>query len=161
MAHYAYVNPYTNQVEKVLVIDKKEIKTGLFGDPNNFIECSYNQKIGKVFPGIGFYYIRKPINSKIKHKNVFVPPRPSLNRNFNESIWSWEAPLPIPNNGKNYIWSDKDNNWIVYKPKISIDPKPNKYCVLNEHYQWEHLKSYWIRKFKNSKFMIFLRKVFF
>ena len=44
---------------------------------------------------------------------------------------------------------------------IDFDPKPNKYCVLNEHYQWEHLKSYWIRKFKNSKFIIFLRKVLF
>lgn len=162
MAHYAYINPYTNQVEKVLVIEKKQIKSGMFGDPNNFVECSYNRNVGKLFPGVGYHYIRKSINSKIKAKNVFLPPRPYISWIFNENSWSWQPPIPYPNDNKiNYVWNERNRNWIPEIKTINIRLRPNKYCVLNENYQWEHIKPYLKRKIKDSRIVRFLKNLLF
>ena len=85
MSHYAYVNPYTHIVEKVLVIEKDMIDTGEFGDPENFIQCSYTNN----FPGIGYHYLKKSFNSKVSSRNCFIPPCPNPNFYFHENSWSW------------------------------------------------------------------------
>lgn len=157
MAHYAYINQYTNQVEKVLVIDKKMIKTGKFGNPSNFVECSYNRNIGKVFPAKGFFYIKRSIDSK--HKNVFIPPRPFLSWYFNESVWSWEPPIPYPNDGFNYTWSEDNKNWIQSLETITIPIKPDISFVLNNNYEWVSYKSHILEKIKNNKIVKFLKKI--
>lgn len=161
MAHYAYVNPYTNQVEKIIVIEKKQVNSGLFGDPKNFVECSYNQRIGKVFPGIGYYYIEKSFNSKIKHRKVFIPPRPYMSWKFSEEMWCWIPPVPKPDDGIDYVWNERTKNWIQSIKTINILPKPDKSFVLNENYQWEERKSFYKRKIKNNKIVKFFKKLLF
>lgn len=162
MAHYAYVNPYTNQVEKILVIEKNQVKSGLFGDPNNFVECSYNRNTGMLFPGIGYHYIKKSFNSKIKLKNVFLPPRPFISWNFDENTWSWQPPVPYPSDSNiPYIWDERRKTWIQKIKSVSILPKPGNNFILNENYQWEKNISYYKRKFKNNKLVKFLHKLLF
>ena len=93
MSHYAYVNPYTHIVEKVLVIEKDMVDTGEFGDPENFIECSYTGN----FPGIGYHYLKKSFNSKVLSTHCFIPPSPNPNFHFHENSWSWGPGRPIMN----------------------------------------------------------------
>ena len=93
MSHYAYVNPYTHIVEKVIVIEKNMIDSGDFGDPENFIECSYTGN----FPGIGYHYLKKSFNSKVQSTHCFIPPSPNPNFYFHEDSWSWNPICPIMN----------------------------------------------------------------
>lgn len=86
MSHYAYVNPFTHIVEKVLVIDQEMIETGEFGDPRNFVSCSYTQN----FPSIGYHYLTKSFNSKVKLRNCFIPPKPGPEYYFNQDSETWE-----------------------------------------------------------------------
>ena len=156
MSHYAYVNPYTHQVEKVLVIEKSLIKTGRFGDPKNFKQCSYTGKIGKVYPGIGYHCIEKPFS-----KCIFVPPRPYLSWNFNETSWSWQPPVPHPQDGHQYTWIESIKDWKIKPKTITILPRPDKSYILNEHYKWENKKDYFKRKFKENKIVKFITKLLF
>lgn len=157
MSHYAYVNPYTNQVEKVLVIEKEQIKKGSFGEPKNFKECSYTGKIGKVFPGIGYHYFEKQSLLNFKKEYYFVPPRPYLSWQFDENSWSWYPPKPYPNDNKSeYIWDEREKDWKQKSKNVSILPKPEKSYILNESYQWEPRTSFYIRKFKKNKIVKFI-----
>lgn len=154
MSHYAYVNPYTKQVEKVLVIDKAQIKSGNFGDPKNFIKCSYTSSVGKVFPGTGYHYVPLALKTNPSSTNVFVPPRPFLSWQFDEKTWTWIPPKPYPSENLNeYMWDENIKNWIVKKQLIQIYPRPDKTYILNEYYRWEkwhvYLKRQIILFFKN------------
>lgn len=161
MSHYAYVNPYTNQVEKILVIDKNKIKSGLFGDPKNFVECSYSGKIRKVFPGMGYHYIPKSFGLGSKVNDVFVPPRPYMSWNFDEKTWSWVPPVPYPEDKRKYVWNELKKDWIPFVKTIQIPIRPDASYILNEHYQWEHWKSFIKRKFKENKIIKFIDKILF
>ena len=103
MSHYAYVNPYTHIVEKVLVIDQEMINSGEFGDPENFVSCSHEGNT--CFPGIGYHYLSRSFNSKVKVKNCFLPPCPNPNFYFNTESWTWgpERPVLISSSLKNKI----------------------------------------------------------
>ena len=46
MAHFAEVDPSTNTVIRVLVVDQDFINTGSLGDPNRWIQTSYNTRGG-------------------------------------------------------------------------------------------------------------------
>ena len=93
MSHYAYVNPYTHLVEKVLVIERDMIDTGEFGEPKNFISCSHNGNT--CFPGIGYHYLPKSFVSKEKINNCFIPPSPNPDFYFHTDTWTWGPERPI------------------------------------------------------------------
>lgn len=156
MSHYAYVNPYTNQVEKVLVIDNKQIKTGKFGNPKNFKKCSYTKKTGKLFPGVGYYYVEPSSIFDIKSNYYFVPPRPFLSWQFDEESWSWKPPKPYPNDNLKYFWNEERCEWMQKIETISIFPKPEKSYILNESYQWEPCIPFYIKKCKQNKIVKFI-----
>lgn len=155
MSHYAYINPYTKQVEKVLVIDKAQIKSGAFGNPKNFVKCSYTAEFGKVFPGVGYYYVPWSFKTNPEETNVFIPPRPFLSWQFNDKTWTWEPPIEYPNDdSKKYIWNENTKSWdSELSELISIEVRPNKTYILNEYYRWEKWNLYIKRKlilfFKN------------
>lgn len=51
--------------------------------------------------------------------NRFMPPQPYSSWSFDENSFSWEAPIPKPNEEKFYVWNEKlyqsDNTqgWLV------------------------------------------------
>jgi len=57
------------------------------------------------YAGIGFFYDEE--------NNVFIPPQPFESWNLNETIWDWESPVPYPDDGQYYEWSEKVENWIL------------------------------------------------
>lgn len=127
MAHFAKIDQ-NNIVTEVIVIEQDEVDTGNWGDPNSFIQTSYNTREG-------IYYIPNtntpdPDQSKAFRKNYagigyvwlpdgpegpgFTPPKPYPSWILNSFTYSYEppVPLPIPRNPPYYSWDESIQNWV-------------------------------------------------
>ena len=110
MSHFAKV--VDGVVEQVIRIDQDTLNTGAWGDPSDWIQTSYNTYGGQHpenrplrgnFAGIGYTY--DAVN------DVFIPPQPFASWVLNSS-WLWEAPVPHPDDGKQYGWDESVTNWV-------------------------------------------------
>lgn len=120
MAHYAKCLSIDNTtkfyVEQVIVADADFIAT----QPGKWVQTSYNTK-GNVhygqdgqpdggvavrgnYAGIGYTYDIVA--------DVFYAPQPFPSWILNESTWTWEAPIPMPQDGKPYIWDEPTISWV-------------------------------------------------
>lgn len=117
MAHFAKVEG--GYVTEVLVIDQEVIDTGAFGSPALFVKTSYNTRGGvhygpdgqpdgpglrKNYAGIGYAY--DPL------LDAFIPPKPYPSWVLNTDTCLWEAPVPYPNDGKEYYWDEATLSWV-------------------------------------------------
>ena len=115
MAHFAKLDE-NNTVLEVNVVNNDAIDssneeasgiaflTQWSGGHKNWIKTSYNNNIRGVFAGVGFLY--NP------DEDIFVTPQPYPSWTRNGSFW--EAPIPMPTDGKLYQWSETDLNWQTY-----------------------------------------------
>lgn len=113
MAHFALINE-NNIVTQVLVIDQETINTGHFGDPSTFVQTSYNTHGGvhllggtplrKNYAGIGYIYDNQ--------RDAFYAPQPYNSWTLNEDTCIWEAPTPMPTDGKLYRWDEDTTSWV-------------------------------------------------
>ena len=114
MSHFAKVE--NGIVTQVIVAEQDVIDTGIFG--HGWVQTSYNTQGGVHllggeplrgnFAGIGFVYDNV--------KDVFYAPKPFKSWKLNETTWSWEAPTPMPNDGKMYKWNEKSKAWVEIVP---------------------------------------------
>lgn len=107
MAHFAEIDE-NNIVLRVLVVSNDQEHRGheyLSNDlklGGTWIQCSYNNKIRKQYPGIGYSYDPSA--------DVFIVPKPYDSWHLDEN-YDWEAPVPYPNDGKIYFWNEENLNW--------------------------------------------------
>jgi hypothetical protein len=118
MSHFAQV--IDGIVQEVIVAEQDFINTLL--DSQNWIETSYNTRGNLHYPpgsntpdkkaptrgnfaGIGYIY--DSIN------DVFYAPQPYPSWILNNATWTWEAPIPMPNDGNRYIWDEPTISWIL------------------------------------------------
>lgn len=117
MSHFAYVPNVVNNigtVERVLVIEQDVIDTGLFGTPSAFYQTSYNTRGGvhllggtplrKNFAGIGY--------TLDLNRDAFIPPKDYASWVLNEDSCLWQAPTPMPDDGKFYRWDEDTLAWV-------------------------------------------------
>lgn len=111
MSHFAKVED--GIVTEVLVISQDVVDSGLFGDPALFVQTSYNTHAGqhpegrplrKNFAGIGFTYD--------SGRDAFIPPQPFPSWVLNEDTCLWDAPVPYPTDGKDYVWDEDALIWV-------------------------------------------------
>lgn len=102
MAHYAKIE--NNIVTQVIVAEQEFIDSGAVGDPATWIQTSYNGSIRRRFAGIGYTY-----NIDL---DAFIPPKPFSSWVLDETIATWTAPTPMPDDGKNYIWNEDTLTWV-------------------------------------------------
>jgi hypothetical protein len=112
MSHFAKINQ-SNIVVEVLVIEQDVIDTGLFGDPKQWIQTSYNTTGGKHllggtplrknYAGVGYSY--DPV------RDAFIPPKPFNSWILNEDTCLWESPIPYPADNKLYSWNEETQSW--------------------------------------------------
>jgi hypothetical protein len=110
MPHFAQVK--NGLVVNVIVAEKAFIDT--LDMPTEWIQTSYNTKGGihtaggvalrGNFAGIGYTYN--------KTSDVFVPPKPFASWTLNKTTWNWDAPSPMPADGKAYIWDEPTTSWV-------------------------------------------------
>jgi hypothetical protein len=112
MSHFAQIDG-NNIVTQVIVIEQDVVDTGLFGDPNSWIQTSYNTSGGihllggtplrKNYAGIGYTYDST--------RDAFIPPKPFNSWTLNETTCLWEAHIAMPDDGKMYSWDEETTSW--------------------------------------------------
>lgn len=121
MSHFAQLDE-NDVVTQVIRITQDVLDTGAFGDPNSFVQTSYNTRGGihydengnpsadqskalrKNYAGIGFKFDRV--------RDAFIEPQPFPSWSLNETSCLWEAPTPYPDDGNIYIWDESTLSWI-------------------------------------------------
>jgi hypothetical protein len=121
MAHFAKVE--NGIVTQVIVIEPDVLATGLWGDPADWVQTSYNTAGGthpngtplrKNFAGIGYTYD--------KDRDAFIPPKPYNSWLLNDDTCQWEPPTPMPTDGKLYIWDEETTSWVEFVPPAPVTP---------------------------------------
>jgi len=115
MAHYAFIDENNIVTEVITGINETELIEGLDTETwyGNFrgqrcVRTSYNAKIRKNYAGIGYSY--DPIAD-----HFFAPqPYPSWILDANAK---WQAPIPMPTDGKFYIWDETTTSWTESIPE--------------------------------------------
>lgn len=113
MSHFAQIDE-NNVVTQVIVAEQDFIDSGAVGDPANWIQTSYNtyggqHRLGgtplrKNYAGIGYTYDAS--------RDAFLPPKPYNSWVLDEDTCLWEAPVPIPDDGKAYNWDEASTSWV-------------------------------------------------
>lgn len=118
MAHFAKVQD--GIVTQVIVAEPEFFNTFVDTSPGEWIQTSYNTRGGvhyapnsndpdggealrKNYAGIGFTYDRS--------RDAFIPPQPFASWTLNDSTCLWEAPVPYPTDGQDYIWNEDTTSW--------------------------------------------------
>lgn len=124
MGHYAKV--VDGIVKKVIVADATFFETFIDDSPGEWVKTSYNtyggihyepnswtpspdqaKSLRKNYAGIGFTYD--------KTRDAFIPIKPYPSWVLNEQTCLWEAPVPYPNDGKNYQWDEQKQEWVLFE----------------------------------------------
>ena len=118
MSHFAKV--CDGKVIRVIVAEQEFFDTFIDDSPGEWIQTSYNTRGGihygqdgkpdggvalrGNYAGIGYTYDR--INDVFYDKQTY----PSWV--LNQTSWTWEPPIPKPDDGKFYKWDEPTKNWI-------------------------------------------------
>jgi hypothetical protein len=120
MAHFAKVQD--GIVTQVIVAEPEFFNTFVDSSPGEWIQTSYNTRGGvhydpntgeadggvalrKNYAGIGFTYD--------KDRDSFIPPKPYASWTLDNASCLWEAPVPMPADGKAYRWNEETLSWEV------------------------------------------------
>lgn len=117
MAHFAQLDS-NNIVVQVIVVHNNELLDengeseakgiafcqSLFLN-TTWVQTSYNKKFRKNYAAIGHSYDAE--------RDAFVPPQPYGSWVLNESTCDWEAPVPYPEDNKNYKWNEESTSWVL------------------------------------------------
>ena len=109
MAHYAKVE--SGVVTQVIVADSKEWCEANLG--GTWVQTSYNTHGGvnsrdggtalhKNYAGIGYTF----------DGTGFAAPQPFPSWTKNSTTYLWEAPTPMPADGKRYTWDEATTSWV-------------------------------------------------
>ena len=118
MAHFAQID-HNNIVTQVIVIEPEVLALGHWGDPNSWIQTSYNTRAGihygpdgqpddkpplrKNYAGVGYSYDAV--------RDAFVPPQPYASWLLDETTCTWTAPVAYPQDNNSYQWSETAQSW--------------------------------------------------
>jgi hypothetical protein len=81
-----------------------EFLNTLFNESYIWKQTSYNGSFRVRYAGIGYYYLEE--------YDAFIEPKPFDSWVINNKTIDWEAPIPYPNDGKNYKWDESVVNWV-------------------------------------------------
>ena len=118
MSHFAKI--VDGKVNQVIVAEKEFFDTFVDSSAGNWIQTSYNTRGGLHYgqdgqpdggialrgnyAGIGYIYDY--------NNDVFYAPQPFPSWILNNTTWTWESPIPYPQDEKLYKWDENTTNWI-------------------------------------------------
>ena len=125
MAHFAEIDSDRNNlVLRVVVVANKDTADAqgvekehigaaylerLLG--GTWVQTSYNSNIRKHYAGIGYTFD--------VGRDAFIPPKPYPSWVLNEASCNWEAPVPMPDDGKRYRWDEATQSWVEVTTPIA------------------------------------------
>jgi hypothetical protein len=120
MAHFAKC--VDGKVVQVIVAEPEFFDTFVDTSPGQWIQTSYNTRGGVHYnpetgepsadqskalrgnyAGVGYSYDAA--------SDVFYAPQPFQSWILNSSTWTWDAPIPMPTDGKLYAWDEPALAW--------------------------------------------------
>jgi len=118
MAHYAKLG-LNSKVISVLVVDNDDITDDNGNEVEQlgidylakgtgypfWVQTSYNGNIRKNYAGRGYRYD--------DDLDAFIPPKTYTSWSLNETTCQWEAPTPMPDDDKRYMWDEEIQDWSV------------------------------------------------
>jgi hypothetical protein len=117
----------------------------IFGENTTWIQTSYNAKIRKNHPGVGYTYDHS--------RDAFIPPKPNFpSWTLDETTCRWEAPIPYPTDGKRYQWDETNKTWKDTTPPSPFPSwtfnngkwnPPVPYPTDGKRYQWDEKTLSW------------------
>jgi len=112
MTHFAKVSD--GVVVQVIVAEPEFFQKFVDTSPGEWIQTSYNTHGGvhlwggtplrKNYAGIGYTYDRA--------RDAFIPPKPFPSWVLDDDSCLWNAPVPMPTDGKPYNWDEAQQQWI-------------------------------------------------
>jgi hypothetical protein len=119
MSHFAEIKD--GIVQRIIVIEQNVLDSGNWGDPNNWVQTSYNTRGGihyapnsndpdsgvalrKNYAGKGYTYDQT--------RDAFIAPQPFPSWLLDEDTCLWDAPIPRPDDGKMYRWDEDTTSWV-------------------------------------------------
>lgn len=110
MAHWAHLT--NGIVDQVIVIDEETLALGHWGDPSEWKQTSYRTQGGQHPEGKPFRFNYAGLGySYDAQRDAFIPPKPFASWVLNETTCLWEAPTPMPTDGKMYRWDEPTLSW--------------------------------------------------
>jgi len=118
MAHFAQLDA-NSIVTQVIVVSNDVINNepfpasepigiafcqSLYGADTNWAQTSYNASFRYNYAGIGYTFDAL--------LDAFISPQPFESWNLNTDTCQWEAPIPVPQDGKMYQWNEQDLRWV-------------------------------------------------
>ena len=109
MAHYALIDENNIVTQVITGIDETDTSQNwevFYGELHGQLckRTSYNNNIRNVYAGIGYIY-----DSNL---DIFYPPQPFNSWTLDTNTSQWNAPKPIPTDGKAYIWKEENQEWV-------------------------------------------------
>ncbi len=104
MSHFAEIDN-NNIVQRVIVAEQDFINSGAVGDSFRWVQTSYNNNFRKNYAGKGYTYD--------KTRDAFISPQPFPSWLLDEDTCRWEAPTPMPDDGKMYDWDEDTTSWVI------------------------------------------------
>jgi len=110
MSHFAKV--VDGKVTQVIVAEPEFFETFVDSSPGTWLQTSYNthgnqhpegRPLRGNYAGIGYTYDAQ--------NDVFIAPKPFNSWVLNEETWTWDAPTPMPDDGKVYEWDETSTSW--------------------------------------------------
>ncbi len=103
MAHFAEIDENNIVLRVVVVHDSEENLWPVAPFTGTWIQASYNGNIRKQYPGPGYTYSAEA--------DVFITPQPFPSWAL-DSNHDWQAPTPMPQDGKLYQWDEGLLAWV-------------------------------------------------
>lgn len=120
MGHFAKV--VDGKVTQVIVAEPEFFQTFVDSSPGQWLQTSYNTRGGvhyqpdsdqpsadqskalrKNYAGVGYSYDAT--------KDAFIPPQPFASWTLDDATCLWNAPVPMPTDGKLYAWDEATTSW--------------------------------------------------
>ena len=120
MSHFAKV--LDGKVVKVIVAEKEYFNTFIDESPGQWIQTSYNTygnvhygQDGEPDNGIALRGNYASIGHIYDKENdvFYAPSGPFPSWVLNKTNWLYECPVPMPTDGKKYIWDETQVNWVL------------------------------------------------
>ena len=115
MAHFAHIN--NGLVDQVIVINNEDAPDPFpesetagqafiasLGLPGEWRQTSYHGTFRYNYAGLGYSWDAA--------RDAFIPPQPFPSWTLNESTCLWDAPVPYPDDGKQYEWDEATQSWL-------------------------------------------------
>ena len=126
MAHYAFINSQNTVTQVIVGRDEDDLAEGVtswedyYGERmgERCLRTSYNTVAGQhTAGGTPFRGNYAGINYKYDEAlDAFLPPQPFPSWTLNEATYSWQAPVPYPTDGEDYVWNENRKEWEMVIP---------------------------------------------